>query len=135
MCKGQFAEKVRTKLKAYPKLFRARKGGTTHLACRSSPFPITYPLLGKLGLGFIKDNSQTSCTGAKLYSGGGGQNYVIPNLFRNLMTDFFCTAKGYKPYGLINGNLPAVGRRRSTTLFGEQTPCGMRKIICRFHRR
>ena len=24
--------------------------------------------------------------------------------------DFFCTAKGYKPHGLINGDLPAVGR-------------------------
>ena len=36
----------------------------------------------------------------------GEQNCVIPNLFRNLMTDFFCRLSVFKPCGLIGGNLP-----------------------------
>ena len=40
-------------LKAVSKLFKVRKGETTLLACRSFPFPMTYPLLGKLGFGLL----------------------------------------------------------------------------------
>ena len=47
------------------------------------------------------------------------------------MTDFFCRLSVFKPHGLINGNLPADGRRGSATLFGEQAPCGsLGTILC-----